>query len=165
MDNCCHCHSKHGRGQLDAEEGVSSLEPSHVAGGRHYDLQGFVNVLWWSKWKHNLRGTLLEDQHFKRWPCQITCPAIRYPWAKSCFTPGPRPSVRTKWGGQSQYSFFNSPDHFAFGPSCLLILQYNVFHCQFWTSIWYYAHPKLEVWEVLKFWSFTHVYDARIPFA
>ena len=31
-----------------------------------------------------LRRTLLEDQNFKKWPCQITCPAVRHPWAKSC---------------------------------------------------------------------------------
>ena len=33
--------------------------------------------------KFDLRGGLLEDQNFKKLPLKITCPAIRYPWAKS----------------------------------------------------------------------------------
>ncbi len=36
------------------------------------------------------------------------------------FTPGPRPSVRTKCGGQSQYSFLNPPQEFGLGSDSLL---------------------------------------------
>ncbi len=46
-----------------------------------YLITQFHGDLLW-KWK-NLRGTLLEGQNFKKWPCQITCPAIKYLWAKS----------------------------------------------------------------------------------
>ena len=69
---------------------------------------------WLILWNPSLRGSLLEDQNFKKSPCQITCPPIRYPWAvpfkmaakqpsvlfdQNRFTPGPKPSVRTRWAG------------------------------------------------------------------
>ena len=36
------------------------------------------------------------------------------------FTPGHRPSVRTKWGGQLLYLFLNPPPHFGLGSDSLL---------------------------------------------
>ncbi len=91
----------------------------------------------WFRWLLVLsikRGFAGGPKLKKKWPCKITCPTITYPWAKSWtkrvlmrndsgqnrFTPGPRPSVHIKWGGQSRHSFLNSPPHFGLGPSCFL---------------------------------------------